>query len=102
MAWYKTEKKLLSFWAVTGRTVFPFQQKAFFDPEFDEEDSASIAHELFHVLGRQHEHQREDRDDHIIVMPGKFLLKKRFMGTTVLCPTGNSFWGDSNNQNIRK
>jgi hypothetical protein len=31
----------------------------------DNEQIASVAHEMGHVLGMVHEHQREDRDDHV-------------------------------------
>uniref|UniRef100_A0A915CV64 Peptidase M12A domain-containing protein n=1 Tax=Ditylenchus dipsaci TaxID=166011 RepID=A0A915CV64_9BILA len=40
------------FHAVPGRTIIPRHQMATLDPEFGEEDRATIAHELFHVLGR--------------------------------------------------
>ena len=30
-------------------------------------DFSQVTHQLFHVLGRCHEHQREDRDDYVEV-----------------------------------
>uniref|UniRef100_A0A915E1E1 Metalloendopeptidase n=1 Tax=Ditylenchus dipsaci TaxID=166011 RepID=A0A915E1E1_9BILA len=55
------------FYAAQGRTLFSIDQIANLDARFEEKHCSHIAHELFHVLGRWHEHQREDRDDHITV-----------------------------------
>uniref|UniRef100_A0A915EQK8 Metalloendopeptidase n=1 Tax=Ditylenchus dipsaci TaxID=166011 RepID=A0A915EQK8_9BILA len=77
------DKKIVKLLACTGFSEYSYHQNANFDPKFGEKDGSSIAHELFHVLGRLHEHQREDRDDYITVHqeniePGKCLVKKSF------------------------
>ena len=45
----------------------------------DELDFNPVSHKLFHVLGRYHEHQREDRDDYVRVLSENIEEGRNFM-----------------------